>query len=107
MIEALTPEHRDVITTGGQVLIALFSLGGIVFGGVLELLRREVVKAKDAARTAADRSAPTGNGYAARTEASLDRIEAVARELRVELRAIDRRHDHLARRLDRHLEGRD
>ena len=100
----LAPEHRDVITTGGQIVLAFLGLMTVLVTYFLERLRREVKKGRDGqeetaenARLAAERSKPTGNGYALRTEQSLARIEA-------RLDRIDRRVESNTNRLNAHID---
>lgn len=100
ILEVLAPEHRDVITTGGQVLIAMLGVAtawlgylGFVNKRKTESVRELVEQAVKQATLAAQRSAPTGNGYAARTEAILN-------ELKDGLRRVEDR-------LDRHIDQKD
>jgi len=90
-----------------EVVVALVAALGGILVALIQSTRRQ-------ASLAAERSAPTGNGYAGRTEAALARLEAIAEStqrdiggLRAEVRATRRQLDHTARRLDRHLERED
>lgn len=109
----LAPEHRDVITTGGQIVLAAIGLLIAVVGYFTERLRREVKKTRrgqqeigENARLAAERSKPTGNGFAARTEAKLDWLIQSHTDLSSDVRGLRVEVDHQGRRLDRHLDER-
>ncbi len=108
MIWALiAPEHRDVITTGGQVLIAIVTTLGAIQVALIQQGRRENRRILDAAQAAAERSEPTGDGFARRVEAALARVEHDLGGVRSEIRATNRRLDTTAERLDRHIDRSD
>lgn len=91
----MTPEYRDVI------------VAAIVFAGavVSEIGRRQAKKATDAAQLAADRSEPTGNGFAGKVTASLERIEARTERTESRCDRIASRQDRLERMIYDHLNG--
>lgn len=92
------------ITLGTPILAGLFGLLGIYLKKRLD--RQDVAqaaiieaaaKAAVSSALAAKRAEPTGNGYASRTEAALERIEKDVGGLRAD-------HRHLAQRFDRHID---
>ena len=100
----LAPEHRDVITTGGQIVLAAIGLMTALVGYFLERLRREVKTGRAAqeetaenARLAAERSEPTGNGFAGEMRAAVARIEKGQERLETRQgRLEDHFYDHIA-----------
>lgn len=105
----LAPEHRDVITTGGQVLIAM---AGVIIA-YLETNRRQTKKARRASEQAAEQTVPTGNGFAAKVLEELREVRrdvggmrGELRDVRGELKDVRREQHHQGRRLDNHLDER-
>lgn len=84
---ALGPEHRDIITTGGTIVVALITAIG---AAGIELIRRgnkvsrrAAARAGDAASLAGqavEQTKATGNGHAKRVENALADILATQRE---------------------------
>lgn len=100
----IAPEHRDVITTGGQVLIALVT-------GFFAIQVALIQSGRKAAKLAAERSAPTSNGFASTTTETLDEVKeslkAVSRDvagIRSELRTERTERIRLAEKVDQLLE---
>lgn len=96
----LDPAHRDVITTGGQIVIAtVVALGGVLVAQIQYGNRdtRRVLKRV------------TGSSSDTATlDTILTRVDEVAcdlRGLRKDHRDLSRRADHISQRLDHHIEG--
>ena len=101
---ALAPEHRDVITTGGQIVLAILGLISVQ----LEANRRQTKKARRSADVAAEQTKTTGNGFAGEVR---DELKFIRRELggiRADGRAadarMDARMDRIDNKIDRHIE---
>lgn len=103
----ITLPVEPFISLGGVLIATLvtggFGLLGIYLKSRLDNLGRRVTEsangahdAKRAAEAAVTLSAPTGNGYASRTEQALARIED-------RLGSLDNRIERVTTRLERHL----
>lgn len=84
-----------------QLAVAIISVVGAVLVALVERGRRAANHAAGAADRAAEYAAPTGNGFARRTEATLGRIEADIGGMRSEIRDLRRADDRLHQRIDR------
>lgn len=74
------PPNRDYVTTGGLIITTLLTVIGGVLGTLIQSNRKLTRRGMEAAESAADRSEPTGNGFAKNVQASLARIEQVQRQ---------------------------
>lgn len=70
------PPSRDYITTGGAVLMTMMTVLGTVLIALIQSNRKLTRRGVDAAETAAERSEPTGNGFAADVKRALARVES-------------------------------
>ncbi|WP_311209375.1 MULTISPECIES: hypothetical protein [unclassified Aeromicrobium] len=99
------------ITLGTPILAGLFGLLAIYLKHRLDrqdaaqaTAIKEAAKAAVSAALAADRSAPTGNGYAGRTERALEHLVDAVGEIKRDVGGLRADHRHLAQRVDRHID---
>lgn len=97
-------DGRDYITTGGVVICTLVTSTTGVLVALIQSNRRLTKRSLEAAETAADRSEPTGNGFALDVRTALQRIERDIGGIRSDQRATTQRVDELARRFNHHLD---
>lgn len=93
------------VSTGGQIIIALIGVLGVVLSGLITQNTVQTNKARRSAERAVELSEPTGNGFADAINARLDQIAADLGahrlEQRYELRAVHSRIDSVHRRVNR------
>lgn len=91
---------RDYITTGGVVICTMLTVLGGVLIALINNNRGLTKRSLEAAESAADRSAPTGNGYAKRTEDQLTWLVREVGGMRADQRVTNQRLDTTNHRLD-------
>lgn len=72
----------------GRIICALILMVTALGAVGLRIISVKVTTATEAARRAATLSTPTGNGFAGKTAATLDRLVAGQAEIKAELRAL-------------------
>lgn len=95
---------RDYITTGGVIICTLVTSTTAVLVALIQSNRRLTKRSLKAAETAADRSEPTGNGFALDVREALKRIELDVGGIRSDQRATNHRLDTLTNRFNKHME---
>lgn len=103
LASALDADH--VISLGGLLSPIVTVIVSLVLGWFLNRIDKKADRAGNAAALAAQRAAPTGNGYAQRTEDALSWLKAEVGGIRADHRDTNRRLDALTTRVNAHLEG--
>jgi hypothetical protein len=102
----LNVEHY--ITLGGILAPTVTVAVGLILGEVVRRWARRFDQRQSAlmrqATLAAERSKPTGNGFADRIEKKVDWLIASHTDLTGDVRGLRVEVDHQGRRLDRHLD---
>jgi len=97
--------QNDYVTVGGQIIIALVGLVGVVLSALITQNTVQTNKARKASERAAELSEPTGNGFADSVNSRLEQLAADLGahrlEQRYELRAVHSRIDSVHRRVNR------
>lgn len=99
VVIGLGPEHRDVITTGGAVVIAVVGVIGSIQVALIQSGRKASKRAEDAAQTAVAQTVSNGDDHSAVQEL----LEQVQAELIAQRRDAER---HARQSEERHRESR-